>query len=331
MPKRSVVASMLVLLSTWLVLLSAGMVLVRPVHAQSVQGVLVDEHTGEPVSQGTVKLLADGDSVDATLTDDRGFFRIEAPGSGTYSVVVEAFAYWSSLVGPFELEDDAARVVEARLSARPMAVEGLTVEAAERRLPGLEAIGFYDRMEHERGDFITPREIATSEAVYVQQLFYGRRTTEVVPVQAKAPITARQLARIRRAREGPVQRVADDGRSPRAEGQNDRGRADEDRARQIIEWLKRNRRSEPSATQFGPWGSMVAIRRTQGGVCAPWLYVDGIRVIPNPGETLADVVPMREVRAVEIYRAPFEGTLDFQDISRCECGALVFWTRISAR
>lgn len=304
MPKRSVVASIPVVLSAW-------MALAGPVHAQSVQGVLVDEHTDEPVAQGTVKLLADGDSVGATLTDERGFFRIEAPGSGTYSVVVEAFAYWSSMVGPFELEDDWDRVVEARVSPRPVAVEGLTVEA-ELRLPGLEAIGFYDRMEREQGDFITPAEVAASDATYVQQLFYGRRTTEVVPVQAMEPITARQLASRLEARRTARQRAGDR------------------RARQIIEWLKARKRAEPRATELGPWGSIVTIRRTGGGTCAPWLYVDGIRVIPNPGEVLADVVPMRDVRAVEIYRAPFEGTLDFHDISRCECGALVFWTRISA-
>lgn len=293
-----------------IVVATAGALFPDGVHGQSVRGVLVDEHTGEPVELGTVELYSmSHESLASTLTDDRGFFELEAPGSGQYLVYAQAFGYWAALVGPFELEDQVDRVVEARISARPMALDGLTVDA-EARLPGLEAAGFYERMERGRGDFITPQEIATSDAVYVQQLFYGRKTSVVRPLPAIQPMTARGLARRLRYLQPAV-------------GGGVRSGTNLATAQLMRERLQRR---EYSATLFGPWGSAVAIRRPTGGYCSPWLYVDGIRVVPNAGEALADVVPMSEVRAVEIYQAPFEGELPFRDISSCECGALVFWT-----
>lgn len=279
--------------------------------------ILVDEHTGQPVELGTVKLYTVyRDSLDATLTDEDGFFELLAPESGAYSLVAEAFGYWSGLVGPFDVDEDEVRIIEARIAARPMAVEGLTVEGGAR-LRGLAANGFYERMERGRGDFITPEEILTAEVTFVQQLFYGRRTTRVVPVPTMEPMTARKLhARLRR-RSTPSNVTPGERAAPRD--------LSADLARDATSG---NDRWEPSATSFGPWGFFLAIRRPMGGMCLPWLYVDGLRVIPNPDESLADIVPMSDVRAVEIYRAPFEGELNFRVISSCECGALVFWTRM---
>lgn len=304
------------------VLLLAGSFLAAPAAAQTVRGVLVDEHTGEPVALGVVKLYAENhDSLAATLTDDRGFFELEAPDEGIYLLNVERFGYWSALVGPFELEEGVARVVEARVAARPVELEGVIVDA-EARLRGLTAVGFYERMERGRGDFITPQEIASSGAVYVQQLFYGRETSTVVPVPAIAPQTARQLARRLRFRQ-PIQK----GRAGGADDYTYRG------SNLAIDALLREelQRPEFNPNRFGPWGSMVAIRRPTGGSCVPWLFVDGNRVIPNPGESLADVVPMSRVRGVEIYQAPFQGELPFRDISSCDCGVLAFWTGMAGR
>lgn len=311
--QRNVASVLLKLVAVTLVLFGAP----RDVHGQSIRGVLVDEHTGEPVSLGTVQLFSTGhESLAEVLTDQRGYFELRAPDSGEYLVYAQAFGYWAALVGPFELEDGVERVVEARVAARPMALDGLTVDA-EARLPGLEAAGFYERRDRGRGDFITPQEIAASDAVYVQQLFHGRETTAVMPVPALEPMSARQLAARLRMRQ-PIQKG-------RVGGPDDFTYTGTNQATDQLRFEKLQRR-EPSATYFGPWGSMVAIRQPMGGYCTPWLYVDGLRIIPNPGEVLADVVPMTQVRAVEIYQAPFEGELPFKDISSCECGALVFWT-----
>ena len=83
--------------------------------AQTVRGVLVDEHTGDPIALGRVMLVTPGrDSITATLTDERGYFELAANEGGTFSLVAEAFGYWSSLIGPIDLTDGADRIVEAR-------------------------------------------------------------------------------------------------------------------------------------------------------------------------------------------------------------------------
>lgn len=281
-----------------------------PAEAQIFRGVLVDEHTGEPVAQGKILLLdEDRDSVDVTLTNDGGFFEVQAPRGGTYSLFVDGFGYWSSLVGPLEIEDDETRIVEARVSARPIPVAGVDVEtfASEVRLGYLVNNGFYDRLASERGEFITPGEILASNATYIQQLFYGKRSTRVFEQLASAPVSARSYARAmwdeklqRRSRSAHQQRMA------------------------LIRDADRTWAS--AGASLGPWANVVTLRKPTGGYCAPWLYVDGVRIMGATGETLSDIVPMDAVLAVEIYRAPFEGPLPFKDISACECGALAVWT-----
>jgi len=252
--------------------------------AQTVRGVLVDEHTGEPIALGKVMLVTpDRDSVSATLTDDRGYFALPAGHEGTYQIVAEAFGYWSSLIGPFDLADGADRIVEARVSARPVAVEGVTVETEstyEPRVHHLVSNGYYERMGRGLGEFITPGEIAMSNAEWVQGLFHDRRITQVFQVPQEEPRTSRSYARV-----------------------------------------------ENRATRVGPWGDAVVIRSTNAeeAYCTPWVYLDGIRVLGEP-ESLAEVVSMRDVEAIEIYRAPFEIELEFLDLMWSECGALVIWT-----
>lgn len=277
------------------------------VSAQVVRGVLVDEHTGAPVELGSVVIVDQNrDSVGSLLSDERGFFEFSLPADGQYSLIVSGLGYWSSLVGPFSVADDEVRIVEASVAARPIPVAGVTVDAGEARLGSLVRAGFYDRLENERGEFITPDQIAASDAHFVQQLFYGTRSARVFDRQAESPLSVRELRNAmwrakRRSRHEAMLESAS-------------------------EWFGRG---GAAPTALGPWGNIVAIRRPGGGYCAPWIYVDGLRTFANPGESLADILPLERVLAVEIYRAPFEGTLNFRDISRCECGALVFWTNLA--
>jgi hypothetical protein len=280
-----------------------------PAASQVVRGVLVDEHTGDPIAQGRILLLdEDRDSVGVTLTTDEGFFQLAAPQGGTYSLFVDGFGYWSSLIGPMELEDEETRIVEARVAARPIPVEGVRVEtfASEVRLGYLVLNGFYDRLTSERGEFITPGEVLASRATYIQQLFHGKRSTRVFEQLAEAPVSARSYAAAlweeRRLRSGTAA----------------------ERRTALLREMDRNGSSVGAS--LGPWGNVVTLRRPGGGYCAPWLFVDGVRVLGAPGENLSDIVPVESVLAVEIYRAPFEGSLPFRDISRCECGVLAVWT-----
>lgn len=183
-------------------LLAVAVALIAPSAAQgqTARGILVDEHTGEPIALGKVMLVtATRDSIAATLTTDEGYFELQAGLPGTFSVVAEAFGYWSTLIGPFELLAKTDRIVEARISVRPVSLPGLTVETEteyEPRVNHLVRSGFYERMGSGIGEFITPGEVAMSPATYIQQMFYEKKSTRVFQTQTAKPRTYRDYERV---------------------------------------------------------------------------------------------------------------------------------------
>jgi hypothetical protein len=82
-------------------------------------------------------------------------------------------------------------------------------------------------------------------------------------------------------------------------------------------------------------GDWVLMRSPAGGWCQPSLFVDGVRVSydGDGGLSLASVVPLADVAAVEIYRGPTEVPVEYnvtrsgQGPSPGACGILIFWTR----
>jgi carboxypeptidase family protein len=268
-------------------LAAAAFLLLSPstARAQTVRGLLVDEITGEPIALGMVTLVTEGrDSVTATLTTEEGFYFLPANGPGNYALIVEAFGYWSTIIGPFTLGENTDRILEARVAVLPLPIEGVTVEADvyEPRVHHLVSNGFYERMGQGRGEFITPGEIAMSGATYPQQLFYTKKLTRVFQTQTVQPRNLRDnFARV-----------------------------------------------EGRATTFGPWGDLVTIRTPKGGYCTPAIYVDRVKMI-GEFESLADLAPMSQVTAIEIYQSPFQLPvgLDLMDLQRDPCGALLIWTR----
>ena len=147
------------------VIVGAGILLMAllpaDTHAQSVRGLLVDETTGEPIALGMITLVTETrDSVTATLTTEEGFYFLPAEGPGSYALVVEAFGYWPTIIGPFELGENTDRMFEARVAILPLAIEGVTVEADvyEPRVHHLVSNGFYERMGQGEGEFISDTE-----------------------------------------------------------------------------------------------------------------------------------------------------------------------------
>ena len=167
-----------------LLALVAGLLAVTTpdVEGQSLRGVLSDRATYEPLDLGTVILLdASLDTLDQAITDERGYFAFDLPGSGEYYLVAIALGYQairseSVRVGPEEI-----RIVELALGARPVPVEGLVVEARadEPQVTELRPTGFYERMARGRGEYLTPGQIEASKARWPQQLFWGMRTVRV--------------------------------------------------------------------------------------------------------------------------------------------------------
>jgi len=78
----------------------------------------------------------------------------------------------------------------------------------------------------------------------------------------------------------------------------------------------------------GPWHDEILLRDLDGqGVwCTPALYIDGVWVRElNPGESVADAVPVSELLAVEMYQWPFYVPTEYQGSG--DCGVVLFWTR----
>lgn len=82
-------------------------------------------------------------------------------------------------------------------------------------------------------------------------------------------------------------------------------------------------------------GDMVVMRNagTGGGyLCAPVVFVDGVRVRYDhlDGISLSSLVPLATVEAVEAYRSPAEVPVEY-NITRSPreplCGVLLFWTK----
>lgn len=163
----------------------AGLCLLSaPVSSQTVRGLLLEEFTEQAVDLGRVTLLTiDGDSVSAALTDEQGFFSIDAPEAGRYVLLASALGYRTARSERIELEEDQLQVVQLRLSLRPIPVEGVVVqgEMEDPVVPELVANGFYERLRMGRGEFLTPGQIRRHPAVHTPQLFREMVTVEVTP------------------------------------------------------------------------------------------------------------------------------------------------------
>lgn len=170
--------------------LTAFLSLAPATEAQSIRGVLSDRATYRPIDVGTVVLIdADLDTLARTITDERGYFAFSLPESGEYYVIASALGYRAVRSEAVRVGADETRVVEVSMDSRPMPVEGLVVEAQanEPEMPQLRAAGFYERMAEGRGEYLTPGQIAASNARWPQQLFWGMKTARVFQSSHERP------------------------------------------------------------------------------------------------------------------------------------------------
>lgn len=160
--------------------------------AQTLRGLLLEEATEIPIDLGRVVLVTlEGDSVTATLTDEQGFFSLDASGAGRYVLVAAALGYRTGRSERLELEEGEVRVTQLHLALRPIPVEGVDVTAAQAAaadevvIPELAERGFYDRLESGWGEFLTPGQIRAHPGVYTPQLFREMVTVELVPARGR--------------------------------------------------------------------------------------------------------------------------------------------------
>jgi hypothetical protein len=145
-------------------------------------GNLLDARSGEPILLGYVALVTpDGDRMAWTLTDQEGFFRLDAPSSGSYMLYGESLGYHASVEGPVEMESRQIISAEFRLDPMPVVLDSLRVVAQSRRI-SLVLSGYYDRAQRGLGHFIGPEEIREkTEAQRVTDLFWGVPGVHLVP------------------------------------------------------------------------------------------------------------------------------------------------------
>jgi hypothetical protein len=118
------------LLLTWLLSLLPPLSL----HAQSVQGSLVEEGSGKPVAGTLVLLLdAEGKRQAAGLTDASGSFFLSAPAAGRYTVKAERIGYASATSSVLDLRSGESRELRLLAPAEAVVLEGISVEGRKRR------------------------------------------------------------------------------------------------------------------------------------------------------------------------------------------------------
>jgi hypothetical protein len=74
------------------------------------------------------------------------------------------------------------------------------------------------------------------------------------------------------------------------------------------------------------FSSDVVLMRSPGELCAPTLYVDGMRVIHGAGFDIDDLITTETVEGVEIYSSHATAPLEFH-VPRDACGVIAFWSR----
>jgi hypothetical protein len=157
---------------------------------QTVRGLVTDAATGSPIALATVWVVSErGESVASVLTTNEGFFSLDAGDDGVFLVRATALGYAPNRAGPLELDEGAVRVIEIRMTAAPLGVEGLLVEGTRSDPVGndLTRRGFWERYEEGRGQFITPGEVLASDAMFTPHLLRGLE--HVVAQHGAAPWT----------------------------------------------------------------------------------------------------------------------------------------------
>ena len=151
-------------------LLAAAAVLLvaPPAPAQTlVRGILLDAATGGPIPDGTVVISANrGRFQRALKADSVGCFEFADISPGPYRLRASRIGY-TDAVGDLVLTADSLVDIEVRMGVEAVALAPVTVVSRSTRDVSPVLRGFYDRMQHGFGRYITREEIEARHAVYV--------------------------------------------------------------------------------------------------------------------------------------------------------------------
>jgi len=156
---------------------AAGLAAPAPTSAQVLEGYLLEGGSGEPIEGGTVGLFTPrGFTIDIGVSDDDGFFSLQAPDAGTYFMTADATGFVDLTHGEFDLYAGEALSFDVFLRPRPVEIEG--VEAEVERLPlamrvqemRLGMVGFRARANSGMGHYITPERLRARNAAQASDI-----------------------------------------------------------------------------------------------------------------------------------------------------------------
>ncbi len=151
--------------------------------AQSVEGTVVDDESGTPMSTVEVVLVTDVDVIiERHITDENGRFVITLPSTGSYRLRASRIGYEASTSGVFVLAPGQAAMAELRLQLDPVLLDPLEA-VVERENVVLASVGFYDREEMGAGQIRTPEDLKRRPPQDVTDLLRGMNGVRVVRPQ----------------------------------------------------------------------------------------------------------------------------------------------------
>ncbi len=148
---------------------------IEEIGAQGVQGVLKEPESGDPIRSAEVILRDASGRITVTgLTNQRGFFRLQAPAPGRYLFSAQALGYADVADQVVEVTMGQLAVLETQMVPEALEMEPLVV-TAERRAFHLEMEGFYERKELglHNGTFITPEVLEKRQPRKLSDVFFG--------------------------------------------------------------------------------------------------------------------------------------------------------------
>lgn len=161
-------------------------------HAQILNGVLLDAGSRAPLGGGVVTLL-DRDSVQIAQAraDTAGAFAFDLPGRGAYRLRADQPGYRTAASPRISIGANDTLTVEFNLAQDVVVLEPLVVTARNRRITPA-ARRFYDRAERGGfGSYITRAEIERTHPMRTTDLFHRIAGIQVYPIAGGNSVTIR--------------------------------------------------------------------------------------------------------------------------------------------
>lgn len=129
-----------------------------PLAAQTYEGRVVAESTGNPIVQASVAVIIDGRTIAGSLTDQNGAFSIRLSDAGTHTLRVTAQGYSTAVANNVVIGTGEIReLADFQLRPNPIALEAIIVEAERGRLRGEDKVRL--RQALGVGTFFSGREL----------------------------------------------------------------------------------------------------------------------------------------------------------------------------